>query len=145
MILKNEKGTVNFGLFVIFLLVGVFGIWLGMAPLNSAAVAVGKIGVVSNKKIIQHLEGGVVDKIFVKDKSIVEKIENFLKEKSYALMEYPHYEDIYFDKKASGELTIYGYEKRVFQKAFLGINDEIDAYIKTHMWMRGIKFSIIKM
>ena len=85
------------------------------------------------------------DKIFVKDKSIVEKIENFLKEKSYALMEYPHYEDIYFDKKASGELTIYGYEKRVFQKAFLGINDEIDAYIKTHMWMRGIKFSIIKM
>lgn len=85
------------------------------------------------------------DKIFVKDKSIVEKIENFLKEKSYALMEYPHYEDIYFDKKASGELTIYGYEKRVFQKAFLGINDEIDAYIKTHMRMRGIKFSIIKM
>lgn len=85
------------------------------------------------------------DKIFVKDKSIVEKIENFLKEKSYALMEYPHYEDIYFDKKASGELTIYGYEKKVFQKAFLGINDEIDAYIKTHMRMRGIKFSIIKM
>ncbi len=85
------------------------------------------------------------DKIFVKDKSIVEKIENFLKEKSYALMEYPHYEDIYFDEKASGELTIYGYEKRVFQKAFLGINDEIDAYIKTHMRMRGIKFSIIKM
>lgn len=85
------------------------------------------------------------DKIFVKDKSIVEKIENFLKEKSYAFMEYPHYEDIYFDEKASGELTIYGYEKRVFQKAFLRINDEIDAYIKTHMWMRGIKFSIIKM
>ena len=85
------------------------------------------------------------DKIFVKDKSIVEKIENFLKEKSYALMEYPHYEDIYFDEKASGELTIYGYEKRVFQKAFLGINDEIDAYIKTHMRMKGIKFSIIKM
>ena len=85
------------------------------------------------------------DKIFVKDKSIVEKIDNFLKEKSYALMEYPHYEDIYFDEKASGELTIYGYEKRVFQKAFLGINDEIDTYIKTHMRMRGIKFSIIKM
>ena len=71
MILKSEKGTVSFGLFIIFLLVGVFGIWLGMAPLNSAAVAVGKINVVSNKKIIQHLEGGVVDKIFVKDGDVV--------------------------------------------------------------------------
>ena len=85
MILKNEKGTVNFGLFVIFLLVGVFGIWLGMAPLNSAAVAVGKIGVVSNKKIIQHLEGGVVDKIFVKDGDMVKEGDPLVEIKNVAL------------------------------------------------------------
>lgn len=58
------------------------------------------------------------DKIFVKDKSIVEKIENFLKEKSYAFMEYPHYEDIYFDEKASGELTITDTKKGFFKKHF---------------------------
>ena len=85
MILKNEKGTVNFGLFVIFLLVGVFGIWLGMAPLNSAAVAVGKINVVSNKKIIQHLEGGVVDKIFVKDGDVVKAGDPLVEIKNAAL------------------------------------------------------------
>jgi len=85
MILKSEKGTVNFGLFVIFLLVGVFGIWLGMAPLNSAAVATGKIGVVSNKKIIQHLEGGVVDKIFVKDGDIVKEGAPLVEIKNVAL------------------------------------------------------------
>lgn len=67
MILKNENPTIRFGLFIIFLLVGVFGLWIGLAPLHSAAVAVGKVSVISNKKTIQHLEGGVVDKIYVKD------------------------------------------------------------------------------
>ena len=85
MILKSEKGTVNFGIFVIFMLVGVFGIWLGMAPLNSAAVAVGKINVVSNKKIIQHLEGGVVDKIFVKDGDVVKAGDPLVEIKNAAL------------------------------------------------------------
>ncbi len=85
MILKSEKGTVNFGIFVIFMLVGVFGIWLGMAPLNSAAVAVGKINVVSNKKIIQHLEGGVVDKIFVKDGDAVKAGDPLVEIKNAAL------------------------------------------------------------
>ena len=85
MILKSEKGTVNFGIFVIFMLVGVFGIWLGIAPLNSAAVAVGKINVVSNKKIIQHLEGGVVDKIFVKDGDVVKAGDPLVEIKNAAL------------------------------------------------------------
>ena len=85
MILKSEKGTVNFGIFVIFMLVGVLGIWLGRAPLNSAAVAVGKINVVSNKKIIQHLEGGVVDKIFVKDGDVVKAGDPLVEIKNAAL------------------------------------------------------------
>ena len=85
MILKSEKGTVNFGIFVIFMLVGVFGIWLGMAPLNSAAVAVGKINVVSNKKIIQHLEGGVGAKIFVKDGDVVKAGDPLVEIKNAAL------------------------------------------------------------
>lgn len=67
MVLKNESGTVKFGLFSIFLLIAMFGVWMGLAPLNSAAVAVGKVSVIDNKKNIQHLEGGVIDKIFVKD------------------------------------------------------------------------------
>lgn len=71
MILKSEKSTVLAGGVVIFLLVFVFGLWIGLAPLKSAAVAPGQVGVVDNKKIIQHLEGGVVGKIYVKDGDIV--------------------------------------------------------------------------
>lgn len=84
------------------------------------------------------------DKIFIKDGSTIEKINEFLKENSYVFIEYPNYEDIYFDGKANGLLTIYGYQKATFQKAFLGINDEIDAYIKAHMRMSGINFAIIE-
>lgn len=73
MILNDEKNTVKFGLGLIAILVFVFFIWGGLAPLNSAAVAVGKVGVLSNKKIIQHLEGGVVENIFVKDGDVVKK------------------------------------------------------------------------
>ena len=83
------------------------------------------------------------DKIFIKDGSMVEKINEFLKENSYVFIEYPNYEDIYFDGKANGSLTIYGYKKSTFQKAFLGINDEIDSYINLHMPMSGITFAIV--
>ena len=59
-------------------------------------------------------------------------------------MGFPNYEDIYFDKKVSGGLTVYEYKKAIFQKAFEGISDEMDAFIKTHIKMKGISFSIMK-
>ena len=67
MILSDEKGTIRFGLLTIFILVGVFGGWAAFAPLKSGAVAVGKVSVINDKKVVQHLEGGVVDEIYVKD------------------------------------------------------------------------------
>lgn len=84
------------------------------------------------------------DKIFVKDKVVMEKIDIFLKENSYISMGFPNYEDIYFDKKMTGGLAVYEYKKSVFQKEFEGISDEMDAFIKTHIRMKGITFSIIK-
>ncbi len=67
MILSDEKGTVRFGLLTILILVGVFGGWAAFAPLKGGAVAVGKVSVINDKKVVQHLEGGVVDEIYVKD------------------------------------------------------------------------------
>lgn len=64
---EKEDKIIKFGLSLIAIFVGVFVIWMGFAPLDSAAVAPGQVVVASNKKLIQHLEGGVVDKIYVKD------------------------------------------------------------------------------
>ena len=63
--------------FVGLLIVAVFfgGImgWAALAPLGSAAIASGVISVEGNRKSIQHLEGGIVDKILVKDGDFVEE------------------------------------------------------------------------
>jgi epimerase transport system membrane fusion protein len=50
-----------------------FGSWAAMAPIASAAHASGKIRVESNRKTIQHLEGGIVKTLAVRDGDHVEK------------------------------------------------------------------------
>ncbi|AWD32879.1 Putative AprE family type I secretion periplasmic adaptor subunit [Candidatus Fokinia solitaria] len=53
--------------FVIFIL------WAGFAPIDSAVIARGVLVLENNRKSIQHLEGGVIKTIFVKDGDIVKK------------------------------------------------------------------------
>ena len=49
-----------------------FGGWAAFAPLSSAAIAPGQIAVEGDTKTIQHLEGGIVKDILVKDGDPVE-------------------------------------------------------------------------
>lgn len=55
-------GTILMGTFVVG-----FGAWSAAAPLQSAAIATGLVEVESSRKTIQHLEGGIVRKILVRD------------------------------------------------------------------------------
>ncbi|WP_262297912.1 HlyD family type I secretion periplasmic adaptor subunit [Microvirga sesbaniae] len=57
--------AVAFGLVVVF--IGGFGIWSVTAPLESAAIAVGSVEAETSRKTVQHLEGGIVARILVKD------------------------------------------------------------------------------
>jgi HlyD family secretion protein len=54
-----------------FTIIGVFiigfGTWAAYAPLESAAVAGGIVEAESSRKTIQHLEGGIIKRILVKD------------------------------------------------------------------------------
>jgi len=54
------------GIVVAMFLVGFLG-WAALAPLDSAIVAQGVVVVETHRKSIQHLEGGIVRDIFVKD------------------------------------------------------------------------------
>lgn len=60
------------GFTVIALFFGGFLGWAAIAPLGSAAIAVGIVSVESNRKTVQHLEGGIVGRIAVKDGDKVE-------------------------------------------------------------------------
>jgi epimerase transport system membrane fusion protein len=59
------------GLTALVLVFGVFGVWAAVAPLDSASHAGGEVTVRSYTKVIQHLEGGIVDQILVQDGYIV--------------------------------------------------------------------------
>jgi len=59
------------GLIVVVLFFGVFIGWAALAPLGSAAIAPGSVSVESNRKTIQHLEGGIISKIKVHDGDLV--------------------------------------------------------------------------
>lgn len=63
----STRGAVVFGVVAIVLFIGGFSAWSFLAPLSAAAVAPGQIKVEGNRRTIQHLEGGIVRDILVKD------------------------------------------------------------------------------
>lgn len=67
------KGLVRMAVLVIIVLFGGFGAWAALAPLSSAAVASGAVKVDTNRKTIQHLEGGIIREILVRDGEVVKK------------------------------------------------------------------------
>ena len=52
---------------IVFLFFGVFGLWAAFAPLGSGAIAQGKVTVSGSQRTIQHLEGGIIREILVKE------------------------------------------------------------------------------
>lgn len=63
----NQIPYTVIGYAIIFIVFGVFGAWSAFAKLDSAVIASGSVAVESNRKKIQHYEGGIVHEIFVKE------------------------------------------------------------------------------
>lgn len=61
------RGATLFGLAVFVLFVGGFGAWSALAPLAEAALGPGVIKAEGNRRTVQHLEGGIVRAILVRD------------------------------------------------------------------------------
>jgi len=61
------------GFVIITVLVGAFATWAALAPLSSAVLAQGVVKVDTNRKTVQHLEGGIVKQILVKEGDVVKK------------------------------------------------------------------------
>ncbi|MFN3448522.1 MAG: hypothetical protein ACK44F_07480 [Roseococcus sp.] len=61
------RRVLGFGLFVCLGLFGGFMAWATLAPLAEATLAPGQIRVEGTRRTLQHLEGGVVREILVRD------------------------------------------------------------------------------
>lgn len=60
------------GILVTTAFFGGLGAWAALAPLDSAAIAPGVVSVESQRKTVQHLEGGIIDEILVREGDRVE-------------------------------------------------------------------------
>src|SRR5690606_22152845 len=65
-------GLILTGAAVIGITFGGLGTWSTLAPISAAAIAPGALVVDSNRKSVQHLEGGIIREIAVRDGDRVE-------------------------------------------------------------------------
>src|SRR5437588_5539809 len=68
----SAKWPIFTGLAILVVWLGCFGVWAGVAPLNSAVVAPGTFVATGQNKLVQHFEGGIIREIAVKDGDVVE-------------------------------------------------------------------------
>ncbi|MFJ4445547.1 HlyD family type I secretion periplasmic adaptor subunit [Pseudomonas sp. NPDC089422] len=61
------------GLWLMLAGFGGFLLWSGLAPLDAGVVATGTVKVTSNRKAVQHLTGGTVEAILVREGDVVKK------------------------------------------------------------------------
>src|SRR5579872_2634394 len=75
----NWRATLRVGGALIVFTFVVLGGWSAMARLDSAVVASGAIAVESNRKTVQHLEGGIVREILVHDGDLVHQGDSLIR------------------------------------------------------------------
>ena len=73
--ISDWRGIAVAGYTIIILTFGVAGVWAAVAKLDKAVVAQGFVAVETNRKSVQHLEGGMVSAIFIKEGDHVAKGE----------------------------------------------------------------------
>lgn len=63
----DYKRVARIGLLVILVTFGILGLWAALSPLDSAVIAPGVVSVETNRKTVQHLEGGIIRKVLVRE------------------------------------------------------------------------------
>ena len=69
----SPKPVALMGYVLLFITFGVFGGWAAVAKLDSAVVAPATISLEGNRRVVQHLEGGIVEEILVTEAMSVEE------------------------------------------------------------------------
>ncbi|NDR57031.1 HlyD family type I secretion periplasmic adaptor subunit [Aliiruegeria sabulilitoris] len=68
---RRVRPAITVGILVVLIFFGGFGYWAAVAPIYGAAIATGTVSPENSRRTIQHLEGGVIKKILVRDGDIV--------------------------------------------------------------------------
>lgn len=71
--LTNDGPIRRLGVLVLLVMVVGLGLWAFLAPIDGAAMAPGFVAVKSHRKTVQHLDGGIVSQLLVKDGDLVKE------------------------------------------------------------------------
>jgi len=75
----SPKPIAIMGYAIVFVTFGVLGTWAAVARLDSAVFAPGTISLEGNRKVVQHLKGGIVEEILVKEADTVDEDDILLR------------------------------------------------------------------
>jgi HlyD family type I secretion membrane fusion protein len=69
---SDMRRLVLWGCVLFFVHIGAIGVWAGTVPLRSAVIASGVVKVLSTRKAVQHLDGGILKTLLVRENDSVE-------------------------------------------------------------------------
>lgn len=69
----DSRPYILVGLAILAVMIGGFGTWAAVAPLSGALVAPGVVTVETNRKTVQHLEGGIVLELRAREGDVVQR------------------------------------------------------------------------
>lgn len=69
---RSVRGHTVIGICLLLITFGGFGLWAFRAPLAAAVIAQGSFVATGQNKIVQHLEGGVIEEILVNEGDVVQ-------------------------------------------------------------------------
>lgn len=98
----DDSKVIAFGWGILIVVFVIFGGWMAFAPLSSASVAIGKVSADSEKKSVQHFQGGTISKILIKEGDLVKKDQTLIiLDVLQAKAELESYKRQYMDSMAS--------------------------------------------
>ena len=66
-LLFDYQKNIRVGLSVLLVGVGGFLLWAATAPIDSASMAMGRVVAESRLKTLEHLEGGIIERVYVRE------------------------------------------------------------------------------
>ena len=75
----DDSKVITFGMSVLIIVFVIFGGWMAYAPLKSSSVAIGEVSADTDKKVVQHLQGGIISEFLVKEGTLVKKDQVLIK------------------------------------------------------------------
>jgi len=75
----DDSKVITFGLTLLFVVFVICGGWMAFAPLQSSSVAIGEVSADTEKKVVQHFQGGTISEILVKEGTVVKKDQVLIK------------------------------------------------------------------